>query len=201
MAEGKGSGGPRAWELVSEEHLGDFEMFRVRVMRVRSPEDGSEHEFNVADSPDGVVVLALTPDGEAVLIEQYRQPLRRVTLEMPAGIVEGGEEPEAAAARELREETGYAGDAPERLGCISLNPSWQTARVYAVLVRNARRAGEKELDETEDTRVRRLPMPEVRRKVREGEIDAAVILSALALYDARYGGVDEVGEAGTGQRA
>ncbi|HEU0013236.1 MAG TPA: NUDIX hydrolase [Longimicrobium sp.] len=189
MGEGQGSGRPRAWELVATEELGDYEMFRLRKLRTRSPQDGSEHEFHIADSPDGVVVIALTPEGEVVMIEQFRQPLRRVTLEMPAGMVDEGEAPEAAAARELREETGYEGDAGERLGCMELNPSWQTASVYVVLVRNAHRAGGKDLDETEDTRVCRYPLSEVRRRVREGQVNAATMLSALALYDARYGGV------------
>lgn len=172
----------RPWPVVREEAKGDFEMFQVRAIHARSPRDGSLHAFHLADSPDGVTVVALTEDEEVVMVEQWRHPLRSVTLELPSGVMEPGESPEHAAARELREETGYAGDEPRVIGASVLNPSWQTPRLYAVVVRGARRAGEKELDEGEDTRVRLLPLPEVRRKVAAGEIDSATTVAALALF-------------------
>ncbi|HEX6041549.1 NUDIX hydrolase [Longimicrobium sp.] len=173
---------PRGWEVIREEPEGDFEVFRARALHVRSPEDGSEHTFHVADAPDGVAVIALTADGELVMVEQWRHPVQRVTLELPSGIIDPGESPEAAAVRELREETGYAGGPPERVGCLVLNPSWQTTRVYAVVIRDARREGEKELDEGEDTRVCCIPLGDARRRVLAGDVDAAPTVGALALF-------------------
>ena len=179
---------PRAWEVVDEEECGDFEMFRVRRLRARSPVDGEEHVFNLADSPDGVAVIALTDDGRMVMVEQYRNPLARVTLEVPAGIVDPGERPEDAAARELREETGYEGDAAEMLGAIELNPSWQRCRVHVALVRNARRAGPQDEDPAEDIRPCLLPVAELDRRMRAGDEDAAVTLAAVALWRSAGGG-------------
>ena len=173
---------PRPWPVVREEEKGDFEMFRVRVLHARSPRDESVHAFHLADSPDGVTVIALTDDGQVVMVEQWRHPLQAVTLELPSGIIDPGESPERAAVRELREETGYAGDAPRVIGTVVLNPSWQTARLHAVVIRGARRTGEKELDEGEDTRVRCLPLAEARRMVAAGEIDSATTVAALALF-------------------
>jgi hypothetical protein len=71
------------------------------------------------------------------------------------------------------------------LGCVELNPSWQSTPVHAVLVRGVRRAGDQEEDEGEDIRVRLLPVAEVRRRVAAGEIDAAASVCALALWDWR----------------
>lgn len=184
---------PRPWEVVRQEDQGDFEIFSVRTLHARSPDDGSMHTFNLACAPDGVVVIALTPDEQLVMVQQWRHPVQRVTLELPAGMVDEGERPEQAGPRELREETGYEGGEPECLGSVILNPSWQNTRVHAVVVRDARRAGGKELDEGEDTRVHCVPLAQVRRMVVEGEIDSAPTVSALALFFWRRGGTEERG--------
>ncbi|HEU4454003.1 MAG TPA: NUDIX hydrolase [Longimicrobium sp.] len=183
MAEDRKEGTkPRPWVVLGEEECGDFEIFRVRRLRARSPVDGEEHVFNLAQSPDGVAVIALTDDGRMVMVEQFRHPLGRVTLETPAGIVDEGERPEDAAARELREETGFAGDAAEILGTVELNPSWQRSRVHVAVVRNARRAGPKDEDPAEDIRCSLLPVADLDRRIRAGDVEAAAVLSAIALW-------------------
>jgi ADP-ribose pyrophosphatase len=178
---------PRPWEVLGQSDEGDFEIFRARRVRARSPRDGEAHTFHIADAADGVLVLALTPGGDLVMVEQWRHPLQRVTLELPSGIIDPGESPEQAGIRELREETGYAGGAPECIGCLVLNPSWQTTKLYAVVIRDVRREGEKELDDAEDTRVCCIAPDEARRRVLSGEIDAAPMVSALALFSWRNG--------------
>jgi 8-oxo-dGTP pyrophosphatase MutT (NUDIX family) len=182
-SEPDGDGHPRPWERLSSEEVAEYEMFRVREDRSRSPKDGEAHTFQVAVSPGGVAVLALTDDGRLVMVEQFRHGTRTLSLELPSGVVDDGEAPEEAARRELREETGFEGGEPRVLGCFELNPSWQKTAVHAVLVRGARRDGEKDEDAGEDIRVRLLPVAEVRRGVLAGEIDAAATLCALALWD------------------
>jgi 8-oxo-dGTP pyrophosphatase MutT (NUDIX family) len=192
MAEQEGdSGRLPEWEILGSEDLHEYAMFRVRRDRVRIPRDGAEKGFDVAVSPPGVIVVAVTPDDEIVLVEQYRVPLRRVSLEMPAGVVDDGEEPTEAGVRELREETGFEGGDPILLGTISLNPSWQDQRVSVVLIGNAKRTAGKKLDEGEDTRVRVVSRAEVDRMVSGGELDFGVALAALALLDRRGAGTRE----------
>lgn len=158
-------------------------MFSVRHDRARDPADGEVRDLHLADSPGGVAVIARSRNGEVVLVEQYRHGVRELSLEIPAGVLDEGEDPVNAALRELREETGFVAPGGEVLGTITLNPSWQTARVHVVLARDARPAEAKELDVGEDTRVRCLPLERVRELVRRGEIDSAVSLSALLLLD------------------
>ncbi len=178
---------PRPWPVLEERPAGDFGIFGASVLRVRAPRDGTEHTVHVAHAPDGVLVLAFTPGGELVMVRQWRHPLQRETLELPSGLMEPGETPEAAAVRELREETGYAGGAPERVGCLVLNPSWQTTRLYAVAIRDARRAGNAQPDDGEETHPCCITPDEARRRVLSGEIDAAPTVGALALYAWRHG--------------
>jgi 8-oxo-dGTP pyrophosphatase MutT (NUDIX family) len=189
MTERGEQGRVEAWERLSTRHVAEYEMFKVREDVSRSPEDGKEQTFHVADSPGGVVVLAVTADGRLVMVEQFRHGRQAITLELPSGVTEDGEDPAASAARELREETGFTGDAPEILGRIDLNPSWQHTMVHVAFVRDARRTGEKDLDETEDTCVRLVSPDDLRRRILAGEIETGTTIAALAFFDwTRQGG-------------
>ena len=158
-------------------------MFRVCRTKLRAPRDGAELTFDIAESADGVAVIALTDEGDLILVEQYRPAFRRTFLELPAGVVEEGEDPVEAGLRELREETGYASSRCRSLGVMVLNPSWQTTRVHVLLCEGATREGPPELDEGEDTRVRLASPEELREAIHTGELDTAITLAALAIRD------------------
>jgi ADP-ribose pyrophosphatase len=173
---------PPVWERISSEPQHEYASFSTRLDRVRSPEDGDTHEYDIIESADAVTVVALTRGGELVMVDQFRHGVRRAELEFAGGVIDPGESPVECGVRELQEETGFVGDAPELLGTLSLNASWQTTLVHVVRVRAAERRSEKELDDGEDTRVRVVPVEEAMRRVAEGSFCSSVAIAALALH-------------------
>ena len=155
----------------------------LRVDTVRLPTGVEIEEYHVAEYPDWVCVLALTPDGDAVLVEQYRYGIDRVSLEFAAGAIDGEEAPLAAARRELLEETGYASDAWEAVGRLAVEPSRHTNWAHLFVARGARRVAAPTPDATEDLVVRLVPAASLAERVDAGEIvhgvHAALVYRAL----------------------
>jgi 8-oxo-dGTP pyrophosphatase MutT (NUDIX family) len=137
----------------------------------------------VVHAADWVNVIALTPDDQVVLIEQYRDGLDRIALEIPGGMIDPGESPEQAGVRELREESGFAGDSVELLGMVHPNPAFMTNRAYTVLVRGAREVGELQQDEGEDIAVRVVPFADIPELVRSGAISHTLVIAAFYLLN------------------
>src|ERR1043166_7281400 len=101
----------RPWQKVASTPLGNFRIFSVRSERAVSPRTGKDHEFYVIDCVNWVNVIALAPDNQLVMVEQYRHGTNTVELEIPGGMLDGGDaSPVTAGVRELREETGYEGE-------------------------------------------------------------------------------------------
>jgi ADP-ribose pyrophosphatase len=128
-------------------------IFRIREDEAENPRTGSVRPYVALEAPDWVNVIALTPEGELVLVRQWRHGTRRFELELPAGALEPGESPEAAAARELLEETGYTARSISRLGEVAPNAAFQTNTCYTVLAEDCRRTGETKFDEGEDIEI------------------------------------------------
>ena len=112
-------------------------LFRLRRERFRSRKSGKTHDFYVTDVADGVHAIAVTADQKVVMVRQFRAGSRRDSLETPGGLLDPGEDPCVAGARELLEETGYAGDPPELLGTLWPNPALLSMRISTILIRNA----------------------------------------------------------------
>ncbi len=111
------------WERVGAEEVSEHGIFRLRKFRARSPRTGDARPFTIVDTANWVNVIGVTRSGDLVLVRQYRHGVDRVTLEIPGGVIDPGEDPAAAAVRELLEETGWAGGAPELIGVVDTNPA------------------------------------------------------------------------------
>ena len=133
----------------------------------------------IVDRPDVVAVIAVDREGFVTLVRQFREAARRPLLEIPAGRIEGGEDPLATAKRELREETGLHG------GHWRAGPVWWTTpgfcreRVHLFFAEELEQ-GDSAPDEGEDLEVVRWPRAELAARI--PELDDAKTLIGLLLY-------------------
>ena len=175
---------PEPWPKLGSKPLGDFKVFRIRSDRLRSPRTGREHDFFVIDSVNWVNVIALTPKRQLVMIEQYRHGSGTVELEIPGGMIDARDvSPEAAGVRELREETGYAGENPYIIGQVFPNPAIMSNTCFTVMVKNCRLQHPVEFDHGEDLVTRLVPVAEVPKLVATGKIKHSLVIAALYHFD------------------
>jgi len=171
----------KPWEKISSKPLGDFRIFTLRADRKISPRTRQEHDFFVIDAVNWVNVIALTPDLQLVMVEQYRHGSNTVELEIPGGMMDAKDtSPEMTGSRELREETGYEGAHARVIGEILPNPAIMSNTCFTVMIENCRCLHPVEFDHSEDIVTRLVPVSEIPQLVASGKIRHSLV--AVALY-------------------
>jgi len=174
----------KPWKTLRSKPVGDFRIFTLRSDLKISPRTGKEHDFYVLDSVNWVNVIAVTPDQQLVMVEQYRHGSNTVELEIPGGMMDAGEtDPVSTAVRELREETGYAGENARLLGKIHSNPAILSNVTFTVLIENCRLQHGVEFDSGEDLITRLIPVAEVSKLVADEKIGHSLVVVALYYFD------------------
>ena len=174
---------PRPWNLLRTRAERDFRIFTARTLDVTDPRTGTEYVRTVLQCPDWVNVVALTPDESVILVRQFRFGTWSNTLEIPGGMVDPHEtDVQAAALRELEEETGFVPGAVELLGVSHPNPAIQTNRLHSYLARDCRKVHDGKQDGSEDIELVLVERRRIHELVRRGEISHSLVLAAF-LFD------------------
>lgn len=169
--------------MLETEFLQDCAVFSVSRTLAQSPRTGQSHSFYRIDSADWVNIVPVTPDGDFVLVRQYRHGLADFTVETPGGMVDRGETPVEAARRELLEETGYRAAEIVPLGGVNPNPALYGNTLHAFLGRDVERVAEVRNESTEETHVEVVSSEELRRLVSTGAVNHALVIAVLYLLD------------------
>lgn len=172
------------WKTLTSQIVFNHRWYQLRRDHVELPDGQELDDYFVSVRADVVLVFALTEDQQVVLVRQYKHGIGHITIELPGGVIDEGEnDPQEAARRELLEETGYVSDDMEQLLTVSDNPTKDTNTIYFFLARNARRVAAQDLDATENIEVLTVPLQQVESMIFDGQIRVAgsVALCLLAL--------------------
>lgn len=173
------------WELKGSEPLADLKLFRARFDYMQNPRNGFTQKMIVLESPDAANIVALTKDQHLLFVNQYRFGISEAILELPGGLVDAGESHEVAAARELKEETGYTGEKWQYLGKIPSNPVFMTNWIHHWLAEEVECTSALHLDDGEALEVVKMPLAEVRSRLLAGHFMHPHTVNALLLFFAK----------------
>ena len=183
-----GAGGtPARWNKLSSELLVDCRVVRINRERWGHPGRGTEGVFVAMEAPDWVLVVPVTTTGEIVMVRQFRFGSSDLSLEVPGGVADPGEnDPVTTARRELVEETGYTGGDAWLVGSVFPNPALQRNRCHFVIIDGVHPTGTRKWDEHEDITMETLPVARVLEIARSGGITHALALTALFFFEGEW---------------
>ncbi len=176
---------PETWKRIRSENVADCKIFKVR--RDFSVRENSDREFPFycIENPEWVNVIPVTTSGEVVLIEQYRHGTEEITLEIPGGMVDDGEDAKLAANRELVEETGYVPRETIFLGKSRPNPAIQDNWVYHYLAVDCEKTHEVKFDSTESVVTKLVNLAEISGLIANGDITHSLVIAAFYWFSLR----------------
>ncbi|CAM4503659.1 NUDIX hydrolase [Paenibacillus endophyticus] len=165
-------------ETISTEPIFEGKMITLQVDTVTLA-DGRTATREIVKHPGAAAVMALL-DGKLLVVEQFRKPLEKFQIEIPAGKLDPGEDPLTAAARELEEETGYRSDDLKLLSAFYTSPGFADEKLYIYFTDKVEQ-GVQNPDDDEDLRVEAITMEQAEAYIHEGLIsDAKTILAVYA---------------------
>ncbi len=173
----------KKWITQSSKKLYDLRIMEVWSNMRTSPKKGTDHEFYAIHSNDWINVVAVTADDKIVMVTQFRHGNEEITIEVPGGLVDDGEDPIVSAARELREETGYTSDPLLKLGAVSPNPALFNNITHTFLAPNAAQTLEQALDGNEDIEISLHSLEEIDQMIQSGKITHSLTINAIYWYE------------------
>jgi ADP-ribose pyrophosphatase len=175
----------RRWKTLATERVYSTPIFDLHRRKSAHPHRG-ERNFYVLSAPGWVNIIPITPEGEVVLVRQYRHGISDFTLEIPGGMIDPQDpDPAEAARREMREECGYDSSIIIPLGQVHPNPAIQPNLCYLFFAPDVRKVGEPNwhLDSSEETEVELVPLTNIKQMIATGRITHALVITAFSFFD------------------
>jgi ADP-ribose pyrophosphatase len=164
-------------KTIKSQTIYEGNIIRLQLDQVVLP-DGRTSRREIVKHPGAVAVVAITDEKKLVLVRQFRKPLEKTILEIPAGKLEPGEDPRACAFRELEEETGYRAEEMTPLVSFYTSPGFAD-EIMHLFVANGLRKGEAQPDQDEFVELVELTLPEAWQRIADGEICDAKTVAAV----------------------
>jgi ADP-ribose pyrophosphatase YjhB (NUDIX family) len=172
----------RPWRVRRNESQASYRVFEVRRVEMEDAAGVARGDAFVLGCADWCNVVAVTPADEVVLVWQYRFGTDALSLEIPGGVIDAGEPPALAAARELREETGFEAESIEPLLTVEPNPAIQGNRCYTFLAHGARPTAATAFDDQEELETILVPAERIADLLDSGQVTHALVQSALERF-------------------
>jgi ADP-ribose pyrophosphatase len=167
------------WKTLSSKYVHQGPWATLRADKCEMPDGTIVDEYFVLEYPNWANAVALTKDNKIIMVRQYRHAADIVSLEIPGGVIEDGENPEEGMRRELLEETGYQFDEIELINTVYANPSTANNKTYCFLARGGRKVQEQQLDEHEQITVHEYSIDEVKQLLADNKIAQSLHCTGL----------------------
>jgi 8-oxo-dGTP pyrophosphatase MutT (NUDIX family) len=158
------------WKVLSSEYLSRHQYFTARKDKCETPDGKIIEAYYVVELPTTACAVALTENGDVLMVRQYRHPLKETLIEIPGGFIDENESPEVAMKRELLEETGYEFSSIIKVGKIAANPGVLDNYTYLFLAKGGIKTSEQKLDDTEELEVEKISLKELKKLFLENKI-------------------------------
>ena len=172
-------------KLIKTENKYDGPRFKI-IQKQYERQDGLNIIRDCVEPGDAVIILAVNENNEVFFIEQYRETIENVALELPAGMIEKDEDPKDAARRELEEETGIKAKNIEYLTSCFTSAGYTSEKIYIYVAKDLE-YGSQHLDETEEIlNIRKIHIEDAMKMILEDKIEHASVYIAIQTYYYKY---------------
>lgn len=167
-------------KTISSQTIYEGKIVTLKVDQVELP-NGKTASREIVTHPGAVAVMAITDDNRMVVVRQFRKPLERTIVEIPAGKLEPGEKPDVCAHRELEEETGYTAQEMKHVASFYTSPGFADELIHLYRT-DSLTAGEAKPDEDEFVELMHITVEEAQQLIASGEIRDAKTIMAVYVW-------------------